>query len=82
MTLPAGFETDIAHVVDPLVLAIDVGSTATRGGLYDATGRPAGQRAKVAHEFTTCVDGSPLTKPPASTALGMPASSSRFCCPW
>jgi gluconokinase len=26
--------------VDPLVLAVDVGSTATRGDVYDAAGRP------------------------------------------
>jgi gluconokinase len=26
---------------DPLVLAVDVGSTATRGDVYDAAGRPA-----------------------------------------
>lgn len=26
---------------DPLVLAVDIGSTATRGDVYDATGNPA-----------------------------------------
>lgn len=42
----------------PLVLALDVGSTGTRGGLFDATGLPVdGHRFKVAHQFTTATDG-------------------------
>lgn len=42
----------------PYVLGIDVGSTASRGGLYDATGRPVkGAKQRVAHAFTTTADG-------------------------
>lgn len=42
----------------PLVVALDVGSTASRGGLYDATGRPvSGSGQRVAHEFSTAGDG-------------------------
>ncbi|MEJ5945665.1 gluconokinase [Pseudokineococcus basanitobsidens] len=48
---------------EPLVLALDVGSTATRGALYDATGRAVGRRAKVAHAFTTRADGTSVVDP-------------------
>ncbi|MGM5593406.1 gluconokinase [Corynebacterium glucuronolyticum] len=42
----------------PFVLAMDVGSTASRGGLYDATGCPVkGSKQRIAHEFTTGHDG-------------------------
>ncbi|MDD7585505.1 MAG: gluconokinase [Corynebacterium glucuronolyticum] len=42
----------------PYVLAMDVGSTASRGGLYDATGCPVkGSKQRIAHEFTTGHDG-------------------------
>lgn len=42
----------------PYVLGIDVGSTASRGGLYDVTGCPVkGSKQRVAHEFTTAADG-------------------------
>ncbi|WP_109472473.1 gluconokinase [Ornithinimicrobium cavernae] len=51
------FETDLQGAVAPLVLALDVGSTATRGMVYDAHGRPVGKRAKVAHHFTVAPDG-------------------------
>ncbi|ALC07054.1 hypothetical protein CDES_13630 [Corynebacterium deserti GIMN1.010] len=38
----------------PYVLAMDIGSTASRGGLYDASGRPLkGSKQRVSHEFTT-----------------------------
>lgn len=44
--------------LDPLVLALDVGSTASRGDVYDAAGRPVqGGRQKVAHAFGTGGDG-------------------------
>ncbi|WP_080792064.1 gluconokinase [Corynebacterium pacaense] len=37
----------------PYVLAMDIGSTASRGGLYDASGRPLkGSKQRVAHSFT------------------------------
>lgn len=48
----------LEDAVDPLVLALDVGSTACRGDVYDATGRPVGDgRRKVAHAFRTGADG-------------------------
>ena len=38
----------------PYVLAMDIGSTASRGGLYDASGRPLkGSKQRVSHEFST-----------------------------
>lgn len=59
-----GFVVDLADAQDPLVLAIDVGSTASRGGLYDARGRPVdGARNKVAHSFTTTADGTSVIDP-------------------
>jgi gluconokinase len=49
-------ELDRAH--EPFVLALDVGSTASRGGLYDAAGRPVhGVRHKIPHRFTSAADG-------------------------
>src|SRR3954451_7950204 len=46
------------EALDPLVLALDVGSTASRGDVYDAAGRPVeGGRRKVAHQFRTAADG-------------------------
>ena len=42
----------------PFVLALDVGSTGTRGGLFDAVGLPVrGCRLKIPHSFTTNSDG-------------------------
>src|SRR4051812_39161180 len=44
----------LEDALDPLVVALDVGSTASRGDLYDAAGRPVeGGRQKVAHRFRT-----------------------------
>ena len=43
---------------DPIVLAMDVGSTGTRGCLYDATGRSLQKRRdKILHTFTALADG-------------------------
>jgi gluconokinase len=40
--------------LDPLVLDLDVGSTASRGDVYDAAGRPVeGGPLKVPHAFRT-----------------------------
>ena len=47
----------VQEAVRPLVLALDVGSTASRGALYDAHGRPAGERVKLPHAFTSASDG-------------------------
>ncbi|GAB3713806.1 gluconokinase [Mariniluteicoccus flavus] len=52
----SSFRVELEHAEHPLVLALDVGSTATRGCLYDAHGRPAGNRVKVAHAFVTTTD--------------------------
>lgn len=42
----------------PFVVGLDVGSTASRGGIYDASGRPLkGVKERIAHEFTTDADG-------------------------
>lgn len=42
----------------PYVLGLDVGSTASRGGLYDASGRPVkGSKQRISHEFVTASDG-------------------------
>ena len=50
--------------LDPLVLALDVGSTASRGDIYDAAGRPVqGGRQKVPHQFDTTADGASVIDP-------------------
>lgn len=42
----------------PFVIAMDIGSSGTRAGLYDATGATVdGVRAKVSHTFTTDAEG-------------------------
>lgn len=52
------FKVNLEDAQDPLVLGLDVGSTGTRSGLYDATGLPVrGRRHKVEHAFTTGADG-------------------------
>lgn len=51
------WEVRSEDAVSPLVLALDVGSTASRGALYDAHGRPVGKRAKIHHSFTSGQDG-------------------------
>ena len=55
--MPSDFEIELKDAVAPLVLALDVGSTASRGMVYDAHGRPVGKRAKIPHAFTTAPDG-------------------------
>jgi sugar (pentulose or hexulose) kinase len=57
MATPAG-RVKLREAIDPLVLAIDIGSTASRGDVYDAAGGPVqGKRQKVPHQFTTRDDG-------------------------
>lgn len=55
--MASNFDIELKDAVPPLVLALDVGSSASRGMVYDARGRPVGKRAKVAHTFTTAHDG-------------------------
>jgi len=48
----------LSEALEPFVLAMDVGSTASRGDVFDASGRPLkGGRVKVPHHFTTGGDG-------------------------
>jgi gluconokinase len=48
MATPGG-RVKRSEAIGPLVLAIDIGSTASRGDVYDAAGRPVqGRRQKVA----------------------------------
>jgi gluconokinase len=57
MATPGG-RIQRSEAIDPLVLAVDIGSMASRGDVYDATGRPVqGRRQKVPHQFTTRDDG-------------------------
>lgn len=57
------FNTTLRHAELPLVLALDVGSTASRGSLFDATGRPIKPRAKQPHAFSTAADGTSVIDP-------------------
>ena len=58
------FAVPLQDALDPLVLALDVGSTATRGSLHDATGTPVrGYRDKIPHQFTTAADGTSTIDP-------------------
>ncbi|GIJ57583.1 gluconokinase [Virgisporangium aurantiacum] len=55
--------------LDPLVLAVDIGSTATRGGVHDASGRRVhGLQHKVPHAFTVAPDGSSVIDPDQITS--------------
>ena len=55
--MASNFDIELKDAVAPLVLAVDVGSTASRGMIYDAAGRPVGKRAKTPHSFTVAADG-------------------------
>lgn len=55
--MASNFDIELADAELPLVLALDVGSTASRGMIYDAHGRPVGRRAKVPHAFHTSSGG-------------------------
>lgn len=58
------FAVPLADAVDPLVLSLDVGSTASRGSLHDATGTPVrGYRNKIRHTFTAEADGTSTIDP-------------------
>lgn len=58
------FAVNLSDAVDPLVMTLDVGSTACRGSLHDAMGTPVrGYRHKVEHSFTTAADGTSVIDP-------------------
>jgi gluconokinase len=60
----SGSRVPLDDALDPLVLALDVGSTASRGDVYDAAGRPVeGGRRKVSHAFRTSGDGASEINP-------------------
>jgi gluconokinase len=49
---------------DPLVLAVDIGSSASRGRLFDATGAPVrGTRQRLPHTIESGADGSAVLDP-------------------
>ena len=61
-TTPA--RTTAADALPPLVLALEVGSTATRGGLYAAAGREVeGAHHKIGHSLATDLDGASTIDP-------------------
>lgn len=65
----ASDRVELSEAQDPLVLALDIGSTASRGDVYDATGRPVeGGRCKVEHAFQTAGDGTSTIDPDAVVA--------------
>lgn len=58
------FAVDLAEAQDPLVMTLDIGSTASRGSLHDAAGTPVrGYRHKIPHAFTTGADGTSVIDP-------------------
>ena len=55
----SGTRVALENALDPLVVALDVGSTASRGDVYDAAGQPVeGGRRKITHQFRSGADGS------------------------
>ncbi|GAB7045521.1 gluconokinase [Catenuloplanes indicus] len=57
-------EVALEAAVEPLVVAMDIGSTATRGGVHDASGRRVrGLQHKVPHAFTVAADGTSVIDP-------------------
>ncbi|MFY1593146.1 gluconokinase [Micromonospora sp. WMMD737] len=64
-----GDDIPLGSALDPLVLALDIGSTATRGGVYDASGRQIrGLQHKVPHTFTVAPDGTSIIDPDQVTS--------------
>lgn len=56
-TAGRAWEVSFAGAAAPLVLALDIGSTASRGAFFDAHGRPVGGRVKIPHAFSSSSDG-------------------------
>ncbi|AGL16761.1 gluconokinase [Actinoplanes sp. N902-109] len=68
-TSPTDADVTLDTALDPLVLALDIGSTATRGGVHDAAGRRVhGLQHKVPHAFTVAPDGTSVIDPDQVTA--------------
>jgi gluconokinase len=66
---PIDEDVALEAALDPLVLALDIGSTATRGGVHDASGRRVhGLQHKVPHAFTVAPDGTSVIDPDQVTA--------------
>ncbi|GEC98211.1 sugar kinase [Kocuria varians] len=58
------FSAPLEDALDPLVMTLDIGSTATRGSLHDAAGTPVrGYRHKIPHAFATAADGTSVIDP-------------------
>jgi len=58
------FAVPLSRAVEPFVLSVDIGSTGTRGGIFDATGRPiAKTRIKADHAFRTDATGRSVINP-------------------
>ncbi|HZK04842.1 MAG TPA: gluconokinase [Actinomycetaceae bacterium] len=56
--------TPLSDTVEPFILAIDIGSTGTRAGVFDGRARPVqGFRTKVPHAFTTVANGTSIIDP-------------------
>lgn len=67
--MAASLTTRLDEARAPFVLAIDVGSTGTRAGIFDAHARPVkGHRTKVGHAFTTIANGTSTIDPDQVTA--------------
>ncbi|MFI5908506.1 gluconokinase [Dactylosporangium sp. NPDC051541] len=65
----SGDDVSLKAALDPLVVALDIGSTATRGGVHDASGRRVrGLQHKVPHAFTVAADGTSVIDPDQVTA--------------
>src|SRR5215207_7683559 len=67
----------LREAIDPLVLAVDVGSTASRGDVYDAAGRPV----RVGRRFRT-TSRRVMTAPQRSTRIRLLGQCSRSLPPW
>jgi len=66
MRTNAAARVRLSEALEPFVLALDIGSTASRGDVFDASGRPLkGGRVKVPHHFTTGGDGTSEIDPDA-----------------
>lgn len=62
--MTASLEVSPGDAQGPYIVALDVGSSGTRGGVYDAAARPVrGARAKRPHAFITLADGTSIIDP-------------------